>query len=150
MSSNSDQRVPSIGGFISSTGSVLERKTTIDDYKTIHQHITQYETVQELLQQSEEATKAVVQKYTINTFDLGVCMKALPLIWTFPDKFKEHVVIPDPFHTEMNFTGRLSNHKMGESGYAEVIEEARLVTKACIKNLLNGKHLQRSFSVSRL
>ena len=77
LSRNGDQRVPSIGGFTSSTSSVPERKTTLDYYKTIHRPITQYETVQKLLQQSEEATKAVGQKYTINTFHLGVCMKGV-------------------------------------------------------------------------
>ena len=83
------QTVTSIGGFISSTGSVPEKKKTIDFDKSIHRSITQYETVQELLQ---EATKAVSQKYTTNTFDLGLYMKPLPLIWTFLDKFKKHVV----------------------------------------------------------
>ena len=56
LSSNGDQRVLSIGGFIWSTGSGPEKETTIDYYKTLHQPITQYETVQKLLQQSEEAT----------------------------------------------------------------------------------------------
>ena len=84
-----EQRVISIGRFISSTGSVPEWKKTLDYYKSIHRSITQYETVQELLQ---EATEAVSQKYTINTFDLGLYMKPLPLIWTFLDKFKKHVV----------------------------------------------------------
>lgn len=68
-------------------------KTTIDYCKTIHQPVTQFETVQELLQQLEEATETVIPKYMINTFSLGVRMKALQLIWTFPDKFKEHVLI---------------------------------------------------------
>ena len=86
-----------------------------------------------------EATKAIDQKYTINTSDLGVYMKALPLILTFPDKLKEHVVILGLFHTEMNFIGMLTNHKMRGSGYAEIIEEAWLDTKGCIKNVLNGK-----------
>ena len=77
-----------------SSCSVPERTTTIDYCKsTVHQPLTQYEAVQELLQQSEETTKAVCKKYTINTFNLGVCKKALPLIWTFLDKFKEHFVI---------------------------------------------------------
>ena len=90
--SNGDQR-PSIGRYISSTGSVLKMKTTIDYCKTIHQPVTQFETVQELLQQLEEATETVIPKNMINTFSLGVRMKALQLIWTFPDKFKEHVLI---------------------------------------------------------
>ena len=129
-------RVPSTGRFIKSTGSVPEKKTTIDYCKTIHQPITQYETVQELLLQSREATKAVCQKYTTNTFDLRVCMKALPLKWTFPDIIKVHVVVPVSFHTEMNFTGMVTNHNMQGSGYAEIIEESWLVTKGCMKNKL--------------
>ena len=103
-----------------------ERKTTIDYHKTIHQPITQYETV--------PRTIAAVRGSHKNTFDLGFCMKALPLIWTFPDEFKKHVVILGPFNTEINFIGTLTNHKMQGSGYVEII-----VTKSCIKNVLNGK-----------
>ena len=66
-------------------------------------------------------------------------MKALPLIWNFPDKFKEYVIIPGPFHKEVDFTGMLTNHKMRGSGYAEIIEEVRVVKKGRIKNVLNGK-----------
>ena len=60
--------------------------------------MTQYEIVQELLQQSEKATKTV------------------------------------------------TNHKMRESGYAEINEEARVVTKGCIKNVLNGKAFAKAYS----
>ena len=107
MSSNDKQAVPCIGGFISATGVAPRRKTTIDYYNTIHHPFTKDETVRELLKRSEETTKAVGQKYTISTFDLGGCMK----IWKFSDEFREHVVIPGPFHTEMNFIGMLTNHK---------------------------------------
>ena len=66
---------------------MLKMKTTIDYYKTIQQPVTQFETVEELLPQLGEATETVIQKYMINTFSLGVRMKALPLIWIFPGKF---------------------------------------------------------------
>ena len=130
--SNDDQRVPSISWFSSSTGSEQERKTT-----TTHQPITQYKTV--LLQQSEEATKAVGQKYLINIFNLGDCMKELTLILVFLDKFKEHLVIPGPFHWETNFIGMLTNNKMQGTGYVEITEEVWLVTKDCTKNALTEK-----------
>lgn len=65
--------------------------------------------------------------------------ESLPLRWTFPDKCIEHVIIPGPFHTEMNFVGMLTNHEMWGSWYAESIEEESLVTKGCIKDVLNGK-----------
>lgn len=94
ISSNAVQEVPCFGGFISATGEVPVQKTKIDYYQPIHQPITEYETVYELLKRSEEATVTVGQEYTINTFDLGVCMKALPLIWKYPKEFEKHIVIP--------------------------------------------------------
>ena len=108
--------------------------------------ITQYETVQELLQQSEEATKTVNQKYAINTFNLGVRMKALPLSSIFPGKFEEHVVILGPFHTEMTFSGIPTNHEMRGSGYAEIFEGVRFVTKGCITNVLNEEAFTKTLS----
>ena len=78
--SSGKQSVPALGGFISATGKTPERKSTIDYYTPINEPITEYNTVAELLKRSAEATAEVGQKYTINTFDLGVCMKALPLV----------------------------------------------------------------------
>ena len=98
--------------------------TKIDYYTPIYQPITQYETVQELLNRSKEATRAVGQRYTINTLDMGVYMKALPLEWKFLQKYQNHIIIPSPFHTEMNYIGVLTNHKPRGSGYAEILLEA--------------------------
>ena len=99
------------GGFISSTCVIPPRKTTIDYYTPI----TQYETVQELLECSEEATKAVGQKHTINTFDLGVCMEVQNpycFYWTIPHQH------------ELYWNAQLTNV---DSGYAEILLEAQLV-----------------------
>ena len=139
ISSHGKQEVPGIAGFISLTGTTPKKMTKIDYYTPIHQPITQYETVQELLYRSEEATQAVGQTYTINTFDLGVCMKALPLVWKYPDRYLKHIIIVGPFHTEMNYIGMLTNHKARGSGYAEVLLEAGLVEKGCLKHILSGK-----------
>ena len=80
LSSQGEQEVPALGGFIYATGAMPTKISTIDYYTPINHTITQYETVKELLRRSEEATLEIGQKYTINTFDLGVCMKALPLV----------------------------------------------------------------------
>ena len=103
----------------------------IDYYVPIHQPITRYETVQELLKRSEEATTSVGQKYVIDTFDLGVCMKILSLIWKFPSQYKDHIVIPGQFHTEMNLIDTLTRKKARGSGYKEILIEAQLVTSGC-------------------
>ena len=111
------------------TGITPKELTKIDHYTSIHQPITPYKTVQELLHHSKEATQAVGQIYTINTFDLGVCMKALPLVWRHPDKYQKHIIIPGPFHTETNYIGMLTDHKARGSEYAEILLEAGLVEK---------------------
>ena len=131
--------VPSIGRFTSLIGSVPEKKTVIDYYEPIHFPITKFETVEEVLKRSEEATKSVGQEYVINTFDLGVCMKALPWIWKHPDEYKKHIVIPGPFHTKMNFINMLTNKKARGSGYAEILIEAKLVSSGTLKSVLSGK-----------
>ena len=92
-----------------------------------------------MLHRSEEATQEVGQKYTMNTFDLGVCMKALPLVWRHPDKYQKHIIVPGPFHTEMNYIGMLTNHEAWSSRYVEILLEAGLAEKGCLKHILSGK-----------
>lgn len=82
---------------------LLVKMATTDYFTPINQLITENAIVQELLRCSEAATAAVSQQYVLNTFDLGVCMKALPLIWKFPEKYTNHVGIPCQFHTGMNY-----------------------------------------------
>ena len=101
------QPVPGLGGFISATGTPPPRKSTVDYFIPIHQPITDNAVVRELLKRSEVATAQVGQKWVLNTFDLGVCMKALPIIWRWPDEFANHVIMIGPFHTSMNFIGML-------------------------------------------
>ena len=55
-------------------------------------------------------------------------MKALSLIWTFPQLYKDHIVIPGQFHTGMNCL-YMMGHKMTGSGYSEIPMEADLVTR---------------------
>ena len=133
------QVVPALGGFTSATGKSPLRKSTVEYFTPIHQPITDNAVVRELLKRSEEATAEVGQEYVLNTFDLGVCMKALPIIWRWPNEFAKHVIMIGPFHTSMNFMGMLTNHKMKGSGYAEILYEAQLVKSGSMKGVLSGK-----------
>ena len=88
------QCCPALGGFTSATGRKPSKKATVNYFTPITQSITQYSVVQELLRQSEAATSEVGQEYVLNTFDLGVLMKAMPLIWKNPDRYSKHVITP--------------------------------------------------------
>lgn len=138
-SSARKQLVPGFGGFVSATGIKPAQKSTIEFFTPIHAPFTEYAVIQEVLERSEQATKEVGQKYVLNTFDLGGCMKALPLIWKYPQKYKNHVITIGAFHTAMNYLGMVTAHKCKGSGYAEIIVEAGLVTSGCLKSVLCGK-----------
>ena len=133
------QAVPALGGFISATGKAPAKKTTVDYYPPIDEPITEYSTVAELLRRSAEATAEVGQEYVISTFDLGVCMKALPLIWKFPQQYGKHIVLIGQFHQAMNYIGMLCGHKMRGSGYQEILLEAQLVSSGSLNGVLSGK-----------
>ena len=139
--SSGRQSVAGLGGFTSATGIHPVRKSTVDYFTPIHQPITDNAVVRELLKRSEKATAEVGQYWVLNTFDLGVCMKALPIIWRWPDEFASHTVMIGPFHTSMNYMGMLTGHKMCGSGYTELLLEAQLVTTGSLKGILSGKSL---------
>lgn len=142
--SSGRQPVPGLGGFTSATGTPPPRRSTVDYFTPIHQPITDNAVVHELLKRSEAATDEVGQTWVLNTFDLGVCMKALPIIWRWPDEFARHVVTIGPFRTSMNYMGMLTGHKMCGSGYAEILLEAQLVTSGSLKGVLSGKAYNKS------
>ena len=85
----------------------------------------------------------VGQEYVLNTFDLGGCRKALPLIWKFPEEYKKYVVTPGAFHTGMNYMGMVG-HKCKGSDYAEILIEAELVISGCLGSVLKGKAYTKS------
>jgi hypothetical protein len=91
-------KVPAWGGFVSLTGNLPDTLTTIGYYPVIHNPITENKTVQECLRLAEAATNEVGQEYTLVTDDLGVAMKAWPIIWNNPDRYKKVINLIGTFH----------------------------------------------------
>ena len=138
-SSGQRQLVPGVGGFVSATGTKPVRKSTIDYFTHINQPFSDYSVVKELLKQSEEATNAVGQENVLNTFVLCECMKALPIMWKYPEENKQEVVTPGPFHTAMNYIHMVTGHKYRDSGYSEILLEFEFSASGCLKSILSGK-----------
>ena len=99
----SQQILPSYSGFISMVSDPPKSLTKIVYYPVIQKPITEYSTVKEVLRYSEEASKEVGQSIVITTFDLGVCMKAYPLVWNSQKKYKNHIIMIGTFHLIMAY-----------------------------------------------
>ena len=147
--SSTGQTVPGWAGFISVTGSKPIKLTTIDYYPVINYPITDYSTVQECLRFAKEATKEVGQTYTITTFDLGVSMKALPLICNNPIKYKNHIVMVGTFHLVCAFL-KMIGKKMAWSGLSDILLEAGLVGPGSVHGVLSGKNYERAMHCHKI
>lgn len=148
-SSMSDQEVPAWAGFISLCGQVPEKKTTLDYYPVIHHPITEYKTVQECLRLAEEATREVGQEYVIITFDLGVCMKAYPIVWNRPDQYKKHIILIGTFHLACAYFKMLGK-KLDGAGFGDILLEAGLISSGSLQGVLSGKHYERALSCHKI
>ena len=124
-------------------GDVPERLTVIDYYPVIFKPITQYETVQECLRLAEKATDEVGQYHVYTTFDLGVCMKAFPLLWNLPMKFERHIIMIGTFHLSMGYYNMLGK-KMAGSGISDVLLESGLISSGSLQGVLSGKNFSRA------
>eukprot|EP00794_Sanderia_malayensis_P002103 gene2103-2388_t len=142
-SSAEDQEIPGWSGFISEIGRKPARLTTIDYYPVINKPITEYSTVQECLQCSEQGTEEVGQTYVITSFDLGVCMKAYPLVWSKPDRYKYHIITIGSFHLICAYLKMLGK-KMDGTGLSDVLLESGLMTSGSLKGVLQGKNYSRA------
>ena len=143
MKFSAQKHLPSWSGFVSQTGSSPEHLTTIDYYPPIPKPITDYKTVAECLRFAEEATNEVGQEYVLTTCDLGVCMKAYPLVWNNPEKYAKHLILIGSFHVACSYL-KMIGKKMRGSGLEEVLIEAGLISCSSLEGVMTGKNYERA------
>ena len=143
-----DDIFPSWKGWVSATTEdTSERVQSIVDYMApINASVNDLATVQKVLQISKDATDEVGQEYTFVTFDLAVAKKAYDLVWQHPDTYKNVVIHLGVFHTMLSYLGALGK-VMRESGFEEVVIEARLCATGSLEKVMIGKHYNRCLTV---
>lgn len=143
LSSMEGQLIPGWGGFVSETGVAPARLTTIDYYPVINHPITENSTVQECLRVSKDSSDQVGQKYAITTFDLGVCMKAYPILWKNPTVYKDHIVMIGTFHVICAYL-KMVGKKMAGSGFSDILLESGLMSSGSLEGVTSGKNYSRA------
>ena len=121
----------------------------IDYYPIINDPITDYSTVQECLSVSKNASREFGQKYAVTTFDFGVCMKAYPTIWKNPEFYDNHIVMIESFHLICAYL-KIIGKKMNESGLADVLLEAGVMSVGSINNVMSGKNYSRAINCHKV
>lgn len=138
-----EQTMSGWAGYVSSTGDVPHRLTTVDYFPVIPFPITDNKAVKECLRFSEEASLEVGQKYVITSFDLGVCMKAYPLVWNYQKRYENHIIMIGTFHLACSYL-KMIGKKMECSGLSDVLLEAGLISPGSLTGVLSGKSYARA------
>lgn len=134
--------MPGYSAFISITGTIPKSLTSIDYYPVINHPIADYRPVHECLRYAEEASREVGQSYVVTTFDFGVCMKAYPLVWTNPQKYKNHLILIGTFHLVCAYQNMVGK-KVAGSGLSGVLLEDGLTGSGSVQGVLREKHYER-------
>ena len=114
-------------------------------YPIINHPTTDYSTLQESLRVTKNVSREVDQKYAVTTFDLGVCMKAYPIIWKSPDFYDDHIVMIGFFHLICAYL-KIIGKEVNESGLADVLLEVGVIFVGFMNGLMSGKNYSRAIN----
>ena len=70
-------------------------------------------------------------------------MKAYPLLWQYPQFYKDHIVLMGSFHTVCAYL-RVIGKKVTGSGFEDILSEAALITPGSLNGVLTGKQYNRA------
>lgn len=85
----------------------------------------------------------VGQSYVTITFDLGMCMKAYPLIWNNTSRYEKYIILIGTFHMIYGYF-RVLGKKMAGSELVYVFTEADLITPGSLHWVMTGKNYSRA------
>ena len=144
-----DQNLSGLSGWVSQTGGMPKCLTSIGYYPMINSPITELATIQECLRCSQAASAEAGQEYTICTMDLGVCMKAYPLVWAEPAKYHKHIILIGTFHTCGAYLKGIGKRYCQGSGWLEVALEAKLISTGSVTGVTEGKNWDRAMNTHK-
>ena len=72
-------------------------------------------------------------------------MKAYPLIWNNPERYKNRIVMIGTFHIICTYF-KMIGKKMNGSGLSDVLLESSLIVSGSLQGVLSGKHYIRAMN----
>ena len=81
----------------------------------------------------------------ITSFDLGVCMKAYSLVWNYPNRCENNIIMIGTFHLACSYL-KMIGKKMECSGLSDILLEAGLISPGSLSDVPSGKSYARASS----
>ena len=122
--------------------------SVVDYMAPLNHPITEYSTVQEVLNISQKGSKDLQQKYTFVTFDLAVAKMAYSLVWHHQVLYNDVIIHLGVFHIILNYLKAVGKLLVG-SGFEEVVIDSKICASGSIEGVLKGKNYNRSLMVHK-
>ena len=79
----------------------------------------------------------------ITSFDLGVYMKAYSLVWNYPNRYENNIIMIGTFHLACSYL-KMIGKKMECSGLSDILLEAGLISPGFLSGVPSGKSYARA------
>ena len=117
--------------------------TTVGFMPILNAPITAYDTIHSVMKLCQAMMEAMARKYTVITFDEAVFFKAMELIWSNPNEYKNIIVRLGGFHIILTFL-KVIGKRFESSGIVELWSECDVFGPSAGENALSGKHYNRA------
>lgn len=85
----------------------------------------------------------------VTTFELGVSMKAYPIIWNKHKMFEDHIIMIGTFHVVCTYF-KMIGKKMEETGLSDILLEAGLIGSGPVTGVMTGKQYSRAMHCHKI
>ena len=95
-------------------------------------------TVYTTMKKCVDMTKAMSQKYSVQTFDQQLYSIAKQVAWAMPDTFRNHILRLAGFHTLSCYIAAIGK-LWGDGGLKDLLVDSSVYAAGTVDQMLNGK-----------
>ena len=99
--------------------------SVVDYMVTLNHPITEYSTVQKVINISQKGSRDMHQKYTFITFDLAVAKMGYALVWQHQLLYNDVIIHMGVFHIIDNYLKGVGKVVVG-SGFEEIVIDSKI------------------------
>ena len=119
------ESVPSWNGWLTTIFESPDTLSVVDYMAPLNYPITEYSTVQEVIEISQKGSRELQQQYTFITFDLAVAKMGYSLVWQHQLLYNDVIIHMGIFHIIDNYLKAVGKLLVG-SGFEEVVIDAKI------------------------
>ena len=130
-------------GYNSSLSEFKSEFSIVTDAPIIESKPNDMSTLYTTMKKCVDMTKAMGQKYSVQTFDQQLYSIAKQVAWAMPDTFRNHILRLSGFHTPSCYIAAIGK-LWGDGGLKDLLVDSSVYAARTVDQMLNGKEINRN------